>query len=141
MAVVIVRVDKKDLDHIKEMFEKMGEQAKETLHEAVNKGAEYLQPRIRNGIVLGNEDDDTLHLRNTVRLSKAKKGRWKKQTALVRIGGIKKIEYPMHLETGHMTEDGRHIPARPYIRSTADMHQEKVAEIVVDHILRSVGLD
>lgn len=139
MAVVLVYIDKKDLDEIKNKFEQMAEKSKELLHAAVNKGAEYLQPKIKNGIKLGTDDEK--HLRDTVRLSKAKpKKNAKYQTARIRIGGIKGIEYPLHLEVGHMTEDGRHIPARPYIRSTSDAYQEKVADIVIDTLFDSLGM-
>jgi hypothetical protein len=139
MARVYVNIDKNDLKQVREMFERMADKGKGILHEAVNKGAEYLEPKIKNSIKTGNDDDNT-HLRDTVRMGRAKPSKKAKQTAVIRIGGIKDVEYPMHLETGHMTEDGRHIPARPYIRSTADEHQAKVADIVIDYIFDSLGM-
>lgn len=117
----------------------LGEKSKDLLHEAVNKGAEYLQPKLRDNIKAGN-DEDNAHLRDTVRLSKAKRKKTTKQTALVKIGGIKGVEYPMHLETGHMTEDKKHVPAKPYVRSSADKNADKVAEIAVNHLLDRLGV-
>lgn len=139
MGAVYVEVDKDALKKLVDEFTAMPEKAKDTLHEAVNKGAEYLKPKIQSNIKPG-KDDDNKKLRNTVRVSKAKRRKSIKQTATVRIGGIKDVEYPMHLETGHMTEDGKHIPARPYIRSASDNNQEKVADIVANYILDSMGL-
>jgi hypothetical protein len=124
---------------VSQQLSQMGEKGKDLLHEAVNKGAEYLQPIIKNNIKLGNDNDNT-HLRDTVRQSKAKRKKSTKQTALVNIGGIKNVEYPMHLETGHMTEEKKHIPARPYIRSAVDQNAGKTADIVVDHLLNRLGL-
>lgn len=117
----------------------LGEKGKDLLHEAVNKGAEYLHPKLKNNIKVGN-DEDNAHLRDTVRLSKAKRKKSTKQTALVKIGGIKGVEYPMHLETGHMTKGGKHIPAKPYIRSAADENAAKVAEIAVNYLLDKLGV-
>lgn len=137
MPLVIVGVE--GYKEVRDKLLALGEQSKDLLHEAVNKGAEYLQPKLKNNIKVGKEED-SVHLRDTVRLSKAKKKKTTKQTAIVKIGGIKNVEYPMHLETGHMTEDGKHVPAKPYVRSAADENAQKVADIAVNYLLDRLGL-
>ena len=137
MPLVIVGVE--GYKEVRDKLLALGEQSKDLLHEAVNKGAEYLQPKLKNNIKAGKEEG-SVHLRDTVRLSKAKKKKSTKQTALVKIGGIKGVEYPMHLETGHMTEDGKHVPAKPYVRNAADENAQKVADIAVNYLLDRLGL-
>ena len=125
---------------ISQQLTALGEKGKDLLHEAVNKGAEYLEPKIKSSIKPGNDDDDTIHLRDTVRISKAKRKKTSKQTATIKIGGLKGAEYPMHLETGHMTQDGKHVPAKPYVRQAVDQNAERVAEIAVNHLLDKLGV-
>lgn len=137
MPLVVVGVE--GYKEVRDKLLALGEQSKDLLHEAVNKGAEYLQPKLKNNIKAGKEED-SVHLRDTVRLSKAKKKKTTKQTAIVKIGGIKGVEYPMHLETGHMTENGKHVPAKPYVRSAADENAQKVADIAVNYLLDRLGL-
>lgn len=134
-----VYVNVEGWQEVSKVLAALGEKGKDLLHEAVNKGAEYLQPKLKNNIKIGN-DNDNAHLRDTVRLSKAKKKKSTKQTAIVKIGGIKGVEYPMHLETGHMTEDGKHVPAKPYVRNAADENAAKVAEIAVIYLLDKLGV-
>jgi HK97 gp10 family phage protein len=132
-----VYVEVENLKDIIKELAAMPEKGKDVLHEAVNQGAEYLQPKIRNRVPLSSEDD--VHLKDHIKISKAKRKKTIKQTALVRISG-KNADYGFHVETGHLTQAGRHIPANPFMRSATDENAEKVAEIAVEHILKRMGV-
>lgn len=130
MARIFFEVD--DLNKVLDSFKAMENDARSILHTAVNKGAEHLAPLIKSNIKPGTVDD--IHVRDSVRVSKAKVKKTLKQSANILIGN-KKTDYAFHLETGR---EG--VPPRPYIRTTTDQHQEEVADIVGNTILDGLGL-
>ncbi len=132
-----VYVDVENLKEIVAELARMPEVGKDILHEAVNKGAEYLLPKIQQKVPVNNDDD--VHLKDNIKLSKAKRQKSVKQTATVKISG-KDADYGFHVETGHMSIKGRHIPANPFMRSTTDANADKAAQIVVEHILDRIGV-
>lgn len=130
MAKIYFDVD--NLNEVLDSFKKMEDEAKITLHAAVNKGAQHLAPLIKSKIKVGNVND--IHVRDSVRVSKAKPGKALKQTAYVRMGN-RKSDYAFHLETGTST-----TKPQPVIRATTDQHQEKIADIIGNEILDRLGL-
>lgn len=127
-----IRVELESFDEVLNELEKLGDDAKLVLHAAVNKGAEALAPKIQANIPVGTEDDK--HLRDTIRVSKAKPKKTLKQSANI-IVGKKSAEYGFQLETGR-----NGVAPRPFMRSTTDQHQAEIADIVVDEIFDRLGL-
>lgn len=135
MPQVFVQVD--GIQELKTALAEFSEKGKTVMHEAVNKGAEALRPKIQSAIKIGSDDD--VHLRYHIKIKKAKAKKTVKQYADIVIGTAS-ADYGFHLETGHITKSGRHVPARPYIRSTTDRESEDIAGMVVDHILDRMGV-
>lgn len=130
MAIVYFEVD--DMNEVLNSFKKMEGDARSILHTAVNKGAEYLEPLIKANIKLGTVND--IHLRDSIKISKAKAKKSLKQSAIIRVGS-KMADYGFHLETG---SNGA-VPQK-FMRATTDQHQEEVADIVGNEILKGLGL-
>ncbi len=134
MPRVYVEVD--GLDELIKEFKAMPKRGKARLAGAVNKGAGKLAPKIRQATPVGTEDGK--HLRDNIKVRKAK-GKTAKATAEVYISG-KSTDYGFHVETGHLTKGGRHIPAKPFMRNTTDANAEEIATIVAEEILDGVGV-
>ena len=132
--MAIVDVELEGLDEIVRELSRMPEEGKKKLHQAVNKGAEYLLPKIRGAIQRGDLKAGT-HLKDTIRIRKAKVKRRTTQSADIVGGKGKKVDYGFHVEVGTRKMEGKN-----FMRSTTDREAEKVANIVIDEILDSLGV-
>jgi len=133
--VAVVRIRMEGADEFKKAIFAMGEEAKAILYEAANAGAEYALPKIKEKIPVDSEDN--IHLRDTIRINKARRKKVSKQSAMIVIGK-KSADYALSLETGHMTH-GRHVEARPYIRPAIDENNYKIAQVIVDKLIERMG--
>ena len=113
-------------------FKKLGDDSKLILHAAVNKGAEVLAPKIKSNIPVGSDDD--IHLKDAIKISKAKPKKALRQSANI-IVGKKSAEYGFHVETGR-----KGVPPNPFMRSTTDQYQATISDIVANEILDRLGL-
>ena len=132
MAVVNVEIE--GLDEIVDELTRMPEEGKKKLHQAVNKGAEYLRPKISGAINRGKGKKGK-HLKDSVRVRRAKAKKSTKQSADVVIGGGKEVDYGFHVETG--TQDTK---PKNFVRDTTDKENERVANILIDDLLDSLGV-
>lgn len=130
MARITVEIE--GIEEVLKAFEKLGDDSKLVLHAAVNKGAEQLAPLIKANIPVGSEDD--IHLRDAIKISKAKPKKTLKQSANINVGK-KSADYGFHVETGR-----KGVSPRPFMRSTTDQHQAEIAETVANEILDRLGL-
>lgn len=130
MARVTVEIE--GFKEVLDSLVKLGDDSKLVLHAAVNKGAEQLAPLIKQNIKLGTVDD--IHVRDSVRVSKAKPKKTVRQSANILIGN-KKSDYAFHLETGR-----KGVAPKPYIRNATDQNHDKIAETVASEILDRLGL-
>lgn len=130
MARVTVEIE--GMDEVLKAFQKLGDDSKLVLHAAVNKGAEQLAPLIKANIPVGSEDD--VHLRDALKISKAKPRKTLKQGATINVGK-KRAAYGYHVETG-----SNGVTPQPFMRSTTDQHQAEIAETVANEILDRLGL-
>lgn len=132
--MAIVDVELEGLDEIVRELARMPEEGKKKLHSAVNKGAEYLLPKIRGAIQRGDLNTGT-HLKDAIRIRKAKVRKRTTQSADVVGGRGKQVDYGFHVEAGT-----RKMKGKNFMRSTTDREAEKVANIVIDEILDSLGV-
>lgn len=130
MARVFIEID--NLKEVLDKFKEMEDDAKLILHEAVNKGAEKLASLIKSNIPNGSSED--LHLRDAIKISKAKPKKTVRQSANINVGK-KQADYGFHVETGR-----KGVTPKPFMRSTTDQHQGEIADIVVDVIFERLGL-
>lgn len=130
MARVMVEIE--GIEEVLAAFDKLGDDSKLVLHAAVNKGAEVLAPKIKANIPVGSEND--VHLRDAIKISKAKPKKTLKQSANINVGK-KQADYGFHVETGR---EG--VSPRPFMRSTTDQHQAEIADIVANEILDRLGV-
>ncbi len=130
------------IDGLKEVideFTKLPEKGINAMSGAVNKGLDFLEPKIRAAIPVDDTTDDDEHLRDNLKIRKAK-GKNVKQGGDVYTKGSKNSDYGFHLEAGHATKKGRRIKARPFMRETTDKCAEDIANLVVDSILDGMGV-
>jgi len=127
-----VTVEIEGMNEVLAAFKKLGDDSKIVLHAAVNKGAEQLEPLIKSNIPVGSLDD--IHLRDSIKISKAKPKKTLKQSANI-IVGKKQADYGFHVETGR-----KGVPPKPFMRSTTDKHQDQIADTVANEILDRLGL-
>ena len=125
MAVVDVRID--GIDELVNALIKMPDNGKGVLHSAVNKGAQYLEPRIRGAIERGEGKNG--HLKDAVRVRKAKPQKRIRQSADIVAGKGKKIDYGFHVEVGT-----KNMKGKGHMRQATDSNSEQVANIVMDEI-------
>lgn len=130
MARIDVEVE--GFEEVLRALTQLGNESKVILHGAVNKGAEYLAPKIKANIPIGSSDD--LHLRDAIKISRARPKRTIKQSASINIGR-RSANYGFHVETGR---EG--VAPRPFMRSTADHYQSGVAEEVAKEIFERLGM-
>lgn len=130
MARIAIEVE--GMNEVLAAFEKLGNDSKLVLHSAVNKGAEALAPKIQANIPVGT--DDGKHLRDSIKVRKAKPKKSLKQSADIVVGKGSE-DYGFHVETGH-----NGVPPQPFMRSTTDQYQAEIAETVLDDILDRLGL-
>lgn len=116
----------------------LGDTAKRVLEESAKAGAEYLRPIIQSAIPSSN-DGDSKHLKDAVKLKKARLRRRDIQSADVVIGGNKDVDYGFHFETGHKGKKKR-VEGTKVIRTATDNHAERAANIVAEHLLDKLGL-
>ena len=132
MAVVDVRID--GLDELVAELAAMPDKGKSIIHEAVNRGAEYLQPKIVSAIERG-EGKDGKHLKDVVRVRRARAGKTTYKRADIVAGRGKTVDYGFHVETGTRKMEGKN-----FMRNTTDANAEAVASIVMDEIERGLGV-
>ena len=132
--MAVVRVELEGLDEIVEELTRMPEEGKKKLHKAVNKGAEYLRPKIAGAINRGKGKNGE-HLKDAIRVRRAKVKKTTKQSADVVAGRGKKVDYGFHVEVGTRDTKGKN-----FVRDTTDKEQERVANIVIDDLLDSLGV-
>ena len=132
MAIVDVRLE--GLDEIVRELARMPEEGKKKLHQAVNKGAEYLQPKIA-GAINRSTDGDGVHLKDAIKVRKAKPKQKTSQSADIVGGRGKSVDYGFHVEVGTRKAKGK-----SFMRNTTDAHAETVANIVIDDLLDSLGV-
>lgn len=130
MARVTVEIE--GLNEVLAAFQKLGDDSKLVLHAAVNTGAEALAPKIQANIPVGSSDD--VHLRDAIKVSKAKPKKTLKQSANINVGK-KSADYGFHVETGR-----KGVAPKPFMRSTTDQYQNEIAEMVANEILDRLGL-
>jgi len=129
-----VYVDIEGLNELIQEMARMPEEGKKKLHQAVNKGAEYLAPKIKGAIERGAGKDGH-HLKDAIRVRKAKVRKTAYQSADVVAGKGKKLDYGFHVEVGTKDAEGKN-----FMRNTTDKEDETVANIVVDDLLDSLGV-
>lgn len=127
-----IKFEMDNLNEVLDSFKKMEDDARLILHTAVNKGAEHLAPLIKSNIPISSMDD--IHLRDSIKISKAKPKKTLKQSTIIRVGK-KSADYGFHLETG-----ANGAKPVPFVRATTDKHQERVADIIGNTILDRLGL-
>jgi HK97 gp10 family phage protein len=132
MAFVRVEID--GLNQIVDELSKMPDGGKKALHNAVNKGAEYLHPKIRASIERGNSKDGK-HLKDAIKVRKAKPKKKTMQSADVVGGKGTTVDYGFHVETGTRKTKGK-----SFMRQTTDANAETVANIVMDEIEKGLGV-
>ncbi len=132
-----VSVDIQGIDGMISDMKKMQDKGKSVLNAVAMAGAEYALPRIKTAIPIGNEDD--AHLKDNIKTKKGSKKSPLKSSALVEVGA-KVAEYGMHLEVGHRTQKGGHVPARPFIRNTIDDDSEDIGRVMAEEFIRKVGI-
>ena len=118
-------------------MKKMQDKGKSVLNAVAMAGAEYALPKIKNAIPVGSEDDT--HLKDNIKAKKMAKKSDVKSSAVVEVGA-KAAEYGMHLEVGHRTPKGGHIPAHPFIRNTIDADSEEIGRVMAEEFIRKVGI-
>jgi len=133
-SVAIVDVSVDGLDEIVNELARMPEEGKKKLHQAVNKGAEYLSPKIKGAIQRGDSKDGH-HLKDAIKVRKAKQKKTAYQSADVVAGKGKQVDYGFHVEVGTRKTKGKN-----FMRSTTDAEAEAVANIMIDDLLNSLGV-
>jgi len=121
---------------IREMS-RMEDKGKAILDAVALAGAEYALPRIQSAIPVG--DDNSARLRDNLKAVKSRRKTKTKSSAQV-VVGAKAAEYGFHLETGHMTKSGQHVPAKPFIRNTVDSENEAIGRAMGEAFIKGVGL-
>jgi HK97 gp10 family phage protein len=132
--VAIVKVEIENIDEIVAELALLPERGKAILHSAVNKGAEYLSPKIQGAIGRG-EGKSGKHLKDVISVRKAKVGKRTFQKADVVAGKGKTVDYGFHVEVGTRKMEGK-----SFMRRTTDAEAETVANIVMDEIERALGV-
>jgi HK97 gp10 family phage protein len=132
MAFVRVEID--GLDAIVNELANMPDKGKSVLHNAVNKGAEHLRPKIQASIQRGDSKDGK-HLKDAIRLRKAKPKKKTMQSADVVGGKGKSVDYGFHVEAGTRKTKGK-----SFMRRTTDQNAETVANIVMDETEKGLGV-
>ena len=132
-----VSVDIQGIDEMIADMRKMQDKGKSVLNAVAMAGATYALPRIKNAIPIGSEDDT--HLKDNIKTKKVSKKSPVKSSALVEVGA-KAAEYGMHLEVGHRTPKGGHVPAHPFIRTTIDADSDEIGRIMGEEFIRKVGI-
>ena len=133
MAVVDVEVE--GLKEVVAELARMPEEGKKRIHMAVNKGAQYLLPHIIRSIERGGVKKGA-HLKDAIRLRKAKPRRRTSQSADIVGGRGKTVDYGFHVEAGTRTMEGK-----SFMRKATDREAEAVANIVINDLLRGLGVD
>jgi HK97 gp10 family phage protein len=126
-----------EIDNMKEVLEellKMPEEGKTKLHQAVNKGAEKLHPLIQAAVKRGDSENGH-HLKDAIRLRKAKPKKSAYQSADIVGGKGKQVDYGFHAEVGTKKMKGR-----SWFRNTTDANAEDISNTVVDELLRILGV-
>jgi len=128
------------IDGIDEMIRdisRMADKGKAILDKVALAGAEYAQPKIQAAVPVGGEDNT--HLRDNLKVKQTKRKNKTKSSAQVEVGA-KAADYGFHLEVGHMTKSGQHVPAKPFIRNTIDSESESIGRVMGEVFIREVGL-
>lgn len=132
MASVDVQLE--GLAEIVKELARMPEEGKKKIHQAVNKGAEHLLPKIQSSIQRGEAKSGT-HLKDAIKIKKAKVSNKTSQSADIVGGKGKSVDYGFHVEAGTRKTAGKN-----FMRSTTDANAEEVANIVIDELLNSLGV-
>jgi HK97 gp10 family phage protein len=132
-----VSVDIQGIDEMIADMKKMQDKGKSILNAVAMAGATYTLPRIKTAIPIGNEDD--AHLKDNIKTKKVAKKSPVRSSALVEVGA-KDAEYGMHLEVGHRTPKGGHVPAHPFIRNTIDADSEEIGRVMGEAFIKGVGI-
>jgi HK97 gp10 family phage protein len=119
-------------------MKKMQDKGKGILNAVAMSGATYALPKIKEAIPPG-DDEDTTHLKDNIKTKKSAKKSDVKSSAVVEVGA-KAAEYGMHLEVGHRTPKGGHVPAHPFIRNTIDADSEAIGRVMAEEFIRKVGI-
>lgn len=125
------------IDGLINEFKKMDDKGKAVLDDVAMAGAKYAQNPVINAIKLNTEDDK--HLRDNVKTKKVRRKSKVKSSALLDAGNSK-TPYGFHLETGHITKKGKHVPARPFMRATIDKESENIGRVMGEEFIRKVGV-
>lgn len=132
---VYVAID--GIDAMVREMSRMEDKGKSVLDAVALAGAEYANPKIRAAVPVN--DEDSQHLRDNIKTVKSRRKNKTKSSAQVTVGA-KAAEYGFHLEAGHMTQDGQHVPARPFIRATVDKESDAIGAAMGEAFIRGVGL-
>lgn len=140
----IVRVQVIGMDQLIRDMRRMADRGKSALEAAAMAGAEYMAPKIRDAIPLG--DEDSTHLKDKVKTVKVRRKNKLKGSANVEIGSnAKDYRYAFHLETGHRigksgSENRRKVPEKRFVRNTVDPNVrdtvDKMAEVFAESVVR-----
>ena len=128
------------IDGIEELIneiKKMDDKGKAVLDDVAMAGAKYAQNPVTNAVPLNNEDDK--HLKNNVQTKKVRIKNKVKSSALLEAGD-NKTEYGFHLETGHVTKSGKHVPPVPFMRATIDRESEEIGRVMGEEFIKRVGV-
>ena len=128
------------IDGIRNMInelKKMDDKGKAVLGDVAMAGAKYAQQPVISAIKIGNDDDR--HLRDNVKTKKVRRTNKVKSSALLDAGNSK-TPYGFHLETGHITKKGKHVPATPFMRATIDRESENIGRVMSEEFIRRVGI-
>lgn len=132
-----VNVEIHGIDQMIRDMSRMADKGKAVLDKVALAGAEYAQPKIRDAVPVGDEDDQ--HLRDNLKVKQTKRKNRTKSSAQVEVGA-KAAAYGFHLETGHMTKSGQHVPGKPFIRNTIDSESEAIGRVMGEVFIKEVGI-
>lgn len=125
------------LKDLEKKLKHLPDKGKALLSKASSKGSELIQRKLITAYPINNKNN--IHIRDTVKIKKAKIDKKRTyQTSFVYVGS-KKAPYAMSLEWGRKTKKGR-SKAGEYAKKTKDEYSDKASDIMIDVIIKGLGL-
>lgn len=130
-------IDVRDFKKLEKELLKLEDKGKSALSDASNKAGQFIQRKLISAYPINSKDN--IHIRDTVKIKKAKIDKKRTyQTAFVTVGS-KKAPYSMALEWGKKTTKGR-SKAGYYVKNVTDDHGAKASEIMINVLVKRLGL-
>jgi hypothetical protein len=145
-----IKIETKDFEKISQEMLKDIEKSKEVLGSAVDKAGNYLKPVLENKMPMDSTPDG-IHIKKSVELFTATKGKKKFNAAYVTVGDSgkyakgkkdKKVKYAMALEFGFKTVRGKRKKGKEYVKSIVYSNQtgNNIGNIIIREIVNKLGL-